>query len=295
MLVAVAAVTAACTGGGYDPSAPDGGEDVGQAAASARVSGVLFVEQGEGGREGAAVGVGARFVRVSGLRDEALPDLVGTPMWPLPRVAPGAAVRCVERGVDARAVERGAEVRLLDVGPIDLVAGERALRMNPRRFPDLWNVVSGVLYGVDSALPMGVWRFTSPGNPAVGVGAFDVSGASPEPLAAVTLNDLPLQGGAEATVQLPRRGGLALRWQRSPRAEEGDLVTVAFEGAGQMVCAARDEGALDLDAATLDRARELLREGGAVSVHRLRARPFVAPGVDTATLVFDLALRARAN
>jgi len=259
------------------------------------VSGVLFVEQVQGA--GAAAQAGARFLRVVGVEAESVSELVGAPAWPLPRLpAAGSTAgvgRCVERQAVARegqGLDAAPEVRLLDVGPIEVAAGDAALHLTPRRFPDLWNVVSGVLYGVDSALPTGPWRFSGAGNATVGVGAFDVSMASPEPLEGVTLDEQAL--GADG-LTLSRRGPFAVRWQRPVHAEEGDVVTVVFAGTGELRCALRDEGLLDLDAASADRAREMLREGGAVSVHRLRARAFSASGLDTGALVFDLSVRAR--
>lgn len=287
-----ASAVAACTGGAYDPS---GAEGVAAGAGAPRVTGVLFVEQVQGA--GAAAQAGARFLRVVGVQQEAVSELVGAPAWPLPRVSPvaGSGV-CVERrgvGHALQSPDTAPEVRLLDVGPIDVTAGDTALRLTPRRFPDLWNVVSGVLYGVDSTLPSGVWRFSGGGGAVSGVGPFEVSMALPESLEGVTLDEQPL--GADGAVLLPRRGGASVRWQRSQRVDEGDVVTVVFAGAGELRCAVRDEGGLDLDAATVERARELLREGGAVSVHRLRARPFTAAGLDGGALVFDLSVRARAR
>lgn len=290
IFLCAASAVAACTGGAYDPSGVDG---VASGAGAPRVTGVLFVEQVQGA--GAAAQAGARFLRVVGVQEEAVSELVGAPAWPLPRVSATAGHgSCVERRGVSHAVqgpEASPEVRLLDVGPIDVTAGDTALRLTPRRFPDLWNVVSGVLYGVDSALPTGVWRFAGAGEAAAGVGPFEVSMALPESLEGVTLDEQPF--GADGAVSLPRRGGASVRWQRPQRGEEGDVVTVVFAGAGELRCAARDDGALDLDAATVDRARELLREGGAVSVHRLRARPFSAVGLDSGALVFDLSVRAR--
>ncbi len=288
---------AACTGGAYDPSGADGAA---AGVGAPRVSGVLFVEQVQGA--GAAAQAGARFLRVVGVDAEAVSELVGAPAWPLPRVpAPGAPTGhgvCVERrGLvrEGHGAETAPEVRLLDVGPIDVTAGDAALRLTPRRFPDLWNVVSGVLYGVDSALPTGVWRFSGAGDTAVGVGPFDVSMALPEALEGVSLDDQAVGAEPNESLTLSRRGAMTVRWQRPSRPEEGDVVTVVFAGAGELRCSVRDEGVLEVDPASADRARELLREGGAVSVHRLRARAFSAAGLDAGALVFDLSVRARAR
>ncbi len=251
-----------------------------------RVSATLFVEQVFDGAQHPAQ-VGARFLRIAGVRDEALPELVGVPAVP-------AALGCTERG--ARALDgmdpSQAEVRLLDVGPID-VASAQATRMTPRRFPDLWNVVSGSFYGAESEGAAGVYHFNGAGSLAASVGAFDVQGAAPEVPSAVRVGDVALPLSAGSTFTLPRHGGLTVRWQRPAGGDEADRVTVVFEGASTVVCAARDEGSVDIDAATMDGVRELLRRGGSVSVHRLRSRAFTAQGVDVGALVFDLSVRGR--
>lgn len=277
-ILALMSSAAACTGAGYEPQA--------EGELSPRVTGVLFIERSEGGA-GADVQVGARFLRIVGVSDAVLPDLVGTPT--LPRV--GA---CVARVGNTSAVEASdplrAEVRLLDVGDVDVQAGGMRLQMRPRRFPDLWNVVSGSLYGVEAPMPMGIWRFTAHGSAESGVGAFDVAEEAPEGMMAVRVGELSFPVGAGLVPSLSLGHGLPVRWQRG-RGE--DRVAIVFEGNGSIVCGANDTGSFDLDANAVERVRDVLRNGGTASVHRMRARPFAAQGLDAATLVFDLAVRAR--
>lgn len=277
-ILALVSSAAACTGAGYEPQS--------EGDSTPRVTGVLFIERTEGGT-GADVQVGARFLRIVGVSDAVLPDLVGTPT--LPRVG-----SCVARGGGAPAVGVSdplrAEVRLLDVGDVDVQAGGMSLQMHPRRFPDLWNVVSGSLYGVEGPMPMGTWRFTARGSAESGVGAFEVSEEAPETMMAVRVGDVALPLGAGLVPSLALGHGLPVRWQRG---HGDDRVAIVFEGNGSMVCGANDTGAFDLDASGVERVREVLRNGGTVSVHRMRSRPFVAQGLDAATLVFDLAVRAR--
>jgi hypothetical protein len=275
--VAVAAV--ACTGSGYEAQS--------EGDSPARITGMLFVERVEGG-SAPGVQVGARFLRIVGVSDDALSDLVGTPA--LPRV--GA---CVEHGTasDAAAPDPlRAEVRLLDVGPINVQTDGRLLSMQPRRFPDLWNVVSGVLYGAEGDLPLGTWRFSAQGSAGAEVGGFDVTAQAPESLAGVRVGDLTLPMPAGMVMPFAHRASLPVRWQRG--AAE-DRIAIVFEGNGSMVCGARDEGAFDLDGPAYDRAREIVGNGGTVSVHRMRSRPFATQGLDAATLVFDLSVRGRAK
>ncbi len=286
MVLGGAITLAACTGSGYEAvSDPDANAPAAAVTAAPRVSGVLFVERTLGGAT-EDVQVGARFQRVVGLADDALPDLVGTPV--IPRV--GACVERTSPSATTDATAASAEVRLLDVGPVDVRAGDLPVRLLPRRFPDLWNVVSGVLYGVAPvALPQGAWRFTAQGDARSGVGAFDVEGQAPDDLMGVRVGEVPLPLPSNSAAVLPRHGALNVRWNRG---YTDDKIAVVFEGAGTMVCGARDEGWLDIDAATMDRVADLLRNGGTLSVHRLRARPFTATGLDGASLVFDLAVRS---
>ncbi len=275
-IVGVAVLAAACTGSGYEPQA--------EADAPTHSTGMLFVERIEGA-SAPGVQVGARFLRITGVRDEALPDLVGIPAVPQVGV-------CVEHGVTSPAAAPDslrAEVRLLDVGTIRVDSEGRELSLQPRRFPDLWNVVSGVLYNAESDMPLGTWRFRATGADDSGIGGFEVSSRAPDPLANVHVNDALLPLAADASLALDRRA-TAIRWQRG---DADDRVAIVFEGNGSLVCGARDEGAYDLDAASTERAREIVRGGGTVTVHRMRTRPFAMQGLDAASLVFDLALRAR--
>lgn len=269
---------AACTGAGYE-NLPDGD-------APARVSGMLFIERSQGGTS-TGVQVGARFVRFVGVADEALPDLVGMPA--VPRM--GA---CVSRGVTAAEAldPLRSEVRLLDVGPIEVHVGARSVQLQPRRFPDLWNVVSGTLYGAEADLPAGEWRFAAGGASAAGVGGFEVAGQAPEIPMGVHVGATALPLGALQTLPIRAAGAIQVRWEA---ARGDDRIAIRFEGDGSLVCGASDVGAFELDAASSERAREVLRAGGTVSIHRVRAVPFSARGLDAATLVFDHSVRARAR
>lgn len=272
-LVAVAGALG-CTGAGPDATL--------DADVATRTEGVVFVERvSEAG--GTRVHVGGRFFRSQGVSADSLPELVGAPPG-------GASVGCAERGAVAEALDSAhAEVQLLDVGAIEARSDTFSARMSPHRLPDLWNVVSGVVYGLDGDLPLGAWQFSAAGDPATSRGAFDVSGAPPEAIADLRIGEAEVSSPG-SVVSLARRGGLAVRWSRGAPA---DRVAVVFEGAGTMSCGARDDGSFDLDPAAADRVRELLRQGGTVAVHRLRTVPFAVSGIDRASLVFDQVVRVR--
>ena len=277
LVTLLGALGVGCTGAGPDA--------VLDADVTSRSEGIVFVERvNDGG--GARVHVGGRFFRSQGVRAEALPELVGAP----PSAVGGG---CVERGAMGEGLDSTqAEVQLLDVGAIDARAEALTARMSPHRLPDLWNVVSGVVYGLDGELPPGAWQFSSTGDSTTQRGAFDVSGAPPEPMADLRFGDDALPLAVGSAVALPRRGGLSLRWSRGAST---DRVAVVFEGAGTLSCSARDDGAFDLEAPHADRVRELLRQGGTVSIHRLRVIPFTMSGIDRASLVFDQVVRVRAE
>lgn len=270
------AISVACTGVDYEHP-PDGD-------APSRVTGMLFVERVEGGVH-TGTQVGARFVRFVGVAEETLPELVGMPTTP--RVG-----LCVLQGAPAgEALDPlRSEVRLLDVGVIDVTASGRLIQLHPRRFPDLWNVVSGVLYGTETDLPMGAWHFVTPGAP--GLAALEVTGQAPEAPMDVRIGTTTLPLGETEAIALPARGRLQVRWAGVPG---DDRITIRFEGDGALACGAADVGFFELDAANSDRARAVLRAGGTLSVHRVRTLPFTARGLDTATLVFDHSVRARAR
>lgn len=266
-------LAAACTGTAYEGTT--------DAEGPARTEALLLVENAQAA-EGGMVQVGARFFSVTGFSDDALPELVGTPRLPRENA-------CEERALPGHV--SGGEVRLLDVGAVDVRVGALEARMSPRRFPDLWNVVSGVLYGTEGSFPAEPWRFSAPGSTASGFGAFDVGGVAPDPIREVSLNDRAVVVGAGSVLSLPRAGALALRWARG--SDPGDRVAIAFEGAATIVCGARDEGALDIDAAWMDRIRDVARGDAQVAVRRIRVRPFAVAGADRARLVFDVGTRAR--
>jgi hypothetical protein len=266
-----------------------GGEPVDAQAEPRSSSAVLFVERQVAETPGSTAHVGARFVQFAGLSPDALPDLLGTPR------VPSGTIGCAERGDTAVDTAAGrAEARLLDVGPIEVRAGDTVLQLEPRRFPDLWNVVSGVIYATDGELPSEAWRFSAPGNPQSRIGAFDVEAHAPEDLAGVTVADQALV--PNGTVSIPRRA-FGVRWVRGDR-DDGVVVTFEARGGAErpttIACGARDEGLLDVETAWAERIADMARGGATVTVHRIRARPFTVQPMDAAQVVFDVSLRGHA-
>jgi hypothetical protein len=253
-------------------------------------SAVVFVERQATDGTAPAVHVGARFVQFTGLPGDALPDLLGTPH------VPGNATGCAER-TDATVDPDSprAAARLLDVGPIDVRAGDRALRLEAQRFPDLWNVVSGVIYASDGELSADQWHFSAPGNAAAHIGGFDVDARAPDEIAGVTIAEQGFVAGGR--VSLPHRA-FGVRWSRG---DHDDGVIVTFESSSTtdrpatIACNARDDGAIDIDATWADRIAALSGSGTVITFHRVRARTFAGTQADNALVVFDTSIRGSAE
>jgi hypothetical protein len=258
--------------------------ETGVAATDQLRTAVLFVEREETDAA-ARAHVGAQFIEFTGIPADALPDLLGSPRVLDPAV--GCFARDGNTGVET--TSNRAEARLLDVGPIDVRAGDRLLRLEPRQFPDMWNVVSGVIYATDEDLPGDTWRFTAAGNELAHLDGFDVELRAPETLSHVTFADQELTPGGSVTLG---RHAFAVRWARG---DLNDVVTVTFQGnsqsAASVTCVARDEGVIEIDQGWADRVMDLVSESGSVSVHRVRSRAFSAGQLDNAQLVFDVSLR----
>lgn len=255
-------------------------------------SAVLFVERQAAETTGTPAHIGARFVQYTGLAAASLPDLLGTPHVPL-----GGATGCAERANATLDTETArTEARLLDVGPIDVRSGDRTVRLEPRRFPDLWNVVSGVIYATDGDLTADGWHFSAPGNVQNRLGGFDVTVRAPEELSGVALAEQALASGGTVTVP---RGAFQVRWNRGETTDDVVLTIDSAAGADHpatIECAARDGGMLDVDATWAERITEVVRTSGAtVTLHRVRTRPFALAQVDSSQIVFDFSVRGHAQ
>ena len=252
---------------------------------------MLFVERHASETAGTPAHIGARFVQYAGLSAAALPDLLGTPH------IPAGSTGCLERA-DAAVDTEGAraEARLLDVGPIDVRSGDRSVRLEPRRFPDLWNVVSGVIYATDGELAADEWQFSAAGNPQTRLGAFDVSLRAPEDLAGLVIAEQAFAPGSN--VLIPRRG-FQVRWSRGDDAGDGVMLTIeSAPGADRpttIECTTRDEGVLDVDAPWADRMADVARTGATIALHRVRTHPFTGLSVESAQVVFDFSIRGQAQ
>lgn len=232
-----------------------------------------------------SVQVGARFVQFTGVARGALPELLGTPAIP-------EAVGCSQQESRESDQSSRAEVRLLDVGALEVRSGAHTLALEPRRLPDLFRVVSGVVYAAEGEIEGSRWQFHAAGNSTARIPAFDVEARAPESLSGLAVGEQVI-GATNGVVRLPR-GAFSLRWTRG---DASDFIVAHFEGGAEhsapIVCSARDDaGALDIDAAWAERITRNATAGRLV-VHRVGVRPFALANVDNAAVVFDSAVTLR--
>lgn len=233
-----------------------------------------------------SVQVGARFVQFTGVARGALPELLGTPAIP-------EAVGCSQQEPRESDQSSRAEVRLLDVGALEVRSGAHTLALEPRRLPDLFRVVSGVVYAAEGEIEGSRWQFHAAGNTSARIPAFDVEARAPEALSGFSVGDQVI-GANSGVVRLPR-GAFSLRWTRG---DASDFIVAHFEGSASehavpVVCSARDDaGSLEIDAAWAERIARTASVGRLV-VHRVGVRPFALANVDNAAVIFDSAVTLR--
>lgn len=233
-----------------------------------------------------SVQVGARFVQFTGVARGALPELLGTPAIP-------EAVGCSQQEPRESDQSSRAEVRLLDVGALEVRSGAHTLALEPRRLPDLFRVVSGVVYAAEGEIEGSRWQFHAAGNTSARIPAFDVEARAPEAIAGFTVGDQVI-GANSGVVRLPR-GAFSLRWTRG---DASDFIVAHFEGSASehavpVVCSARDDaGSLEIDAVWAERIARTASVGRLV-VHRVGVRPFALANVDNAAVIFDSAVTLR--
>jgi hypothetical protein len=205
----------------------------------------------------------AHFVRTRGVAEPAILEVLGASV-DLPPLGSCAPQRLAAPGAPLRPVE------LVDVGAVTLELGGKTTSLQPRRLPDVVDLVSGVVYTGRT------------GSAAQGHAVLRVAGAGDVP-SFTREADLP---GEPALRPLPTgpllvEAGHALELAWEPGV---DLVYVDVDGAdAPWRCAFADEqGQGTIPAVAFGK-------GGTLRIHRLHREPIMAPGVERGELRSDFA------
>lgn len=257
--------------------------DADTAVTQALLSVELIAPAGE--RERAArTHASARFLRMPSSTDEGLAShLVGAALE-LPAIGQCASVAPFE---EERGIPLGAfgPIDLVDVGVVTIEAGAAHAALAARAFPDVVDLVSGVVYttrDADDSFPApSLYRFDVTGSAQLPATRIEVV-APPLP-EAVHIGEQPL--GADP-VDVPREA-LALRWDKG---SGDDLVYVdltSYEHARlvRVRCTFTDDGAALIPASALPDAST-----AGLALHRVHRQPVVGEGFDGGEVRFDLAI-----
>lgn len=199
---------------------------------------------------------------------------------------------CVNLGVPASSpVPAGlSPIELAFAGDVAVESGAARVQLAMRAFPDVANLVSGVMYTApgqsDLALPLG-GAFGVSTSGADGIAALVAKADAPVPPRLVRLDGL----GLDDTVLEARRGvPLAISWQQEA---SGDLIYVDIEPvpgtpSDRVRCAMPDTGAGSISASAIPETSTMN-----LSVHRVRVAPLRTASGDIGTAHFDVAISAR--
>ncbi|MBI2897221.1 MAG: hypothetical protein HYY06_26930 [Deltaproteobacteria bacterium] len=183
-----------------------------------------------------------------------------------------------------------AEIDLVDVGPIDVRAGSRSLRLEPQSFPGLLDVLSGAVYGADEREGIewssgADYSFLAGG--ALDIGSFEAVGSAPDELVVLRVGgDDPTLG----TAAIERQLDLLLRWEPGDQRDtlRVDLTWSQLGTEMRLECNAIDDGAFVIPASVLRQVPEgAFAVSPRVTMHRVRRRSFAAPGLDEGVLLFE--------
>lgn len=238
------------------------GSEATDAEASA-VTGVIVVEQTTG-TGGPHAEVSARFVKVHGPIDDASLRLAGAQ---LVMPAAGECSLLVDEPL------RPSRVELLSAGTLEVESASGKSTLQPRRLPDVTDLVSGVLYTARTEQVHGKVRVRAAGAEP-DVAPLVVEATAPAELTGVRVAGVEPKGAEAVSLGSSR---VELTWDAGSPA---DLVyvDVLATGAPTTRCAFSDQG---------HGALTLSSQNGTMVVHRLHREPLV--GFERGELRFDVA------
>ena len=234
--------------------------------------------------------IGARVARFSGLEREAAATLLGTEELSEPEALDEcSAATPVLPGEELVGDQlEHSEIELVDVGVIDVRAGDRSLTLEPQSFPGLLSLLQGAIYGTSDAGgaawdPGTEWTFSARGT--TGVGAFEIMAEAPGELVVQRI-------GADDPALVPptieRGADLPVRWEAGSR-DDVVRIELGWSQLGtemRIACAAVDDGAFVVPAWLLRQLPDpALVASPRVAVRRERRRAFGASGLDEGILL----------
>ncbi len=181
-------------------------------------------------------------------------------------------------------------VELLDVGDLTVSVGRDKKLVPTRTFPDLLNVVVGVIYTIDDGqgidyLPGETYSLHATGTEEVS--PFDVVLEAPE-----DLGDIKVEGAAvsDEVPFITRGDGVALTWEG---AEAGDeiIATLSWTKMGapwSMTCLMRDDGFFVIPASRTRLLPTLTSSDEELTLMRVRQGSFRSTGLSTGSFSFEI-------
>lgn len=292
--LALPGVVVALGGCGSTDPAPEAGPDARGSFAVLQVERVRF-DGALPGERFAHFEIGGRVARFSGLDREDAAALIGFGEISDPEEidACGLPVPVLPGEELVGSVLERSEIELVDVGTIDVRAGDRSLSLEPQSFPGLLNLLQGAIYGSSEGEgiawePGAEWSFAARG--ASGIGPFEAITEAPDELVVLRV------GGDDPTVVPPfveRAADLPVRWEPGAESREDvvriELVWTQLGTAMRLSCAAADDGGFVVPASALRQLPDpALVASPRLLVRRERRRTFGATGLDDGVVVVSL-------
>lgn len=235
-------------------------------ADASAITGVVVVEETAFAGDVPHAEVSARFVKVHGAIDDGALRLAGAELV-MPPI--GECTTLVDEPLRTPSVVR---IQLLNVGALNVESASGKATLQPRRVPDVTDLVSGVLYTARTDGLRGTVRLRAAGADP-DVGPLLVEAQAPAELRGLRV------GGVEAKSAEPialAPGSVELEWDAAT-----DLVYVDVLAPGTLTtrCAFADHGHATVPAPA--------SQNGTFAVHRLRRQPLA--GFERGELRFDAA------
>jgi len=256
------------------------------AEASAQATAVVLIERTVSAGDNARAEAVARFLRIhGGAVDEEALRMVGAAI-DFPAMGTCASLGAARAPVPATGATR--TVELVNLGAITVEANGARVQMQPRRLPDIVDLVSGVVYSTRApaaeALPADTsYILRASGRPDLDVPPFAAVATAPnEPVDLVVAGqDARRPGG----LTLAPDGPTEISWGAG-----GPDDVVYVDVTQSAATGLRNTRCLFDDAGRAVIAASAFTEGdGTMTVHRLHREAFQARGIDTGEIRFDFA------